>query len=247
MQLAVTPADFRRLERYLPRGLAPTPDNPLDRAAGYLAQLVLSHRLTPGDKIPMDDIAGRIGASRTPVREALRLLETEGLVVALPNRGFIMRRMDAEEIRHLYEARDCLESFVARAAFAKRNRAFVQELRALHRIYADLLVGNGDRRRLGMVVDKAFHLRIAEQAGNPHLTALLANMFDRLILTRPIEDFPLNRMKEAVDEHAVLLSAFARGSARGVEDAIRNNLHRGAAAIVAHMASARDFALPSSR
>ena len=247
MQLAVSPADFRRLERYLPRGLAAASDNPLDRAAGYLAQLVLSQRLTPGEKIPMDDIAERIGASRTPVREALRLLETEGLVVALPNRGFIMRRMDAQEIRHLYEARDCIESFVVRAAFANRNRPFVQELRALHRIYAALLAGNGDRRRLGMVVDKAFHLRIADQAGNPQLTALLANMFDRLILTRPIEDFPLNRMKEAVDEHAALLAAFARGNAKGVEEAIRNNLQRGAAAIVAHMAGARDFALPVER
>ena len=247
MQLAVAPADFRRLERYLPRGLAPATDNPLDRAAGYLAQLVLSQRLVPGEKIPMDDIADRIGASRTPVREALRLLETEGLVVALPNRGFIMRRMEAGEIRHLYDARDCIECFVVRAAFAKRTRPFVQELRALHRIYAALLAGNGDRRRLGMVVDKAFHVRIAEQAGNPHLTALLANMFDRLILTRPLEDFPLNRMKEAVDEHAALLAAFARGSAKGVEDAVRNNLHRGAAAIVAHMGSTRDFAMPAAR
>src|SRR4051812_16548623 len=244
MHLAVSPADFRRLERYLPRGLATSKvDSPLDRAAGYLAQLVLSQRLIPGEKVPMDDIAERIGASRTPVREALRLLETEGLVTALANRGFIMRRMNGEEIGHLYQARDCIESFVVREAFARRNKPFLQDLRALHRIYSDLLRGDGDRRRLGMVVDKAFHVRIAEQAGNPHLTALLANMFDRLILTRPIEDFPLNRMKEAVDEHAALVAALARGSAKGVDQALRNNLHRGAAAIVAHMAGARDFAL----
>src|SRR5687768_14133226 len=78
--LAVSPEDFRRLERYLPRGLAnPGTENPVDRAMGYLAQLVLSQRLIPGEKVPMDAIAERIGASRTPVREALRLLETEGL------------------------------------------------------------------------------------------------------------------------------------------------------------------------
>ena len=242
--LAVSPADFRRLEPYLPRGLAqPDTENSVDRAMGYLAQLVLSHRLIPGEKVPMDAIAERIGASRTPVREALRLLETEGLVTALPNRGFVMRRMGAEEVRHLYEARACIEAFVGRCAFALRDRGFTQDLRELHRIYSDLLRGDGDRRRLGMVVDKAFHVRIAEQAGNPHLAAMLANMFDRLILTRPLEDFPLNRMGEAVAEHEALVAAFEKGKAPAVEEAMLRNVQRGGAAIIGHMARARDFAL----
>lgn len=246
--LAIAPEDFRRLERHLPRGLNdPASENPVDRAAGYLAQLVLSQRLIPGEKVPMDAIAERIGVSRTPVREALRLLETEGLVTALTNRGFVMRRMEAEEVRHLYEARACIEAFVVRSAFPLRNRAFLQDLRALHRIYGDLLRGNGDRRRLGMVVDKAFHVRIAEQARNPHLTAMLANMFDRLILTRPLEDFPLHRMAEAVEEHEALVTAFEKGKASGVEEAILRNVQRGGEAIIGHMASARDFALPQSR
>jgi len=248
MQLAVSPADFRRLERYLPRGLAdPAAENTLDRAAGYLAQLILSQRLSPGEKIPMDEIAEHIGASRTPVREALRLLETGGLVRSLTNRGFIVRRMNAEEIGHLFEARSCIEAFVVRAAFARRTPAFLQELRALHRIYSNLLGGKADRRRLGMVVDKAFHVRIAEQAGNPDLTSLLANMFDRLILTRPLEDFPLNRMHEAVEEHEALVAAFERGKARDVEEAVKHNVHRGGAAIVSHMTHARDFDFAPSK
>ncbi|HZZ92222.1 MAG TPA: GntR family transcriptional regulator [Usitatibacter sp.] len=244
MPLALPPEDFRRLDRFLPRGLAGAPEaGTLERAAGYLARLVLGHRVMPGQKIPMDDIAAHIGASRTPVREALRLLETEGLVAALPNRGFIVRRMEAAEIAHLYEARRCIESFVAREAFLKRSRPFLQELRALHRIYANLLGGGGDRRRLGMLVDKAFHVRIAEQAGNPHLAALLANMFDRLILTRPLEDFPLGRMGEAVAEHAHLLAQLESGTARSVEAAVTRNISNGGAAIVAHMQSTPHFSL----
>jgi len=69
MSLALSPQDFRRLERFLPMGMAPSEDaTPVERAAGALAQLVLSHRVMPGQKIPMDDIASHIGASRTPVR-----------------------------------------------------------------------------------------------------------------------------------------------------------------------------------
>jgi DNA-binding GntR family transcriptional regulator len=93
-----------------------------------------------------------------------------------------------------------------------------------------------------MLVDKAFHVRIAEQAGNPHLTALLANMFDRLILTRPIEDFPLDRMSQAVGEHAEMLARFESGTPREVEAAVVRNIQDGGAAILAHMQSTRELA-----
>jgi DNA-binding GntR family transcriptional regulator len=242
--LSIAPQDFRRLEPFLPKGLVSQESpNPLDRAAGVLARMVLTQQLHPGQKIPMDDIAERIGASRTPVREALRLLETEGLVVALPNRGFVVRCLDPLETGHLYIARQCIEAFLARQAFAKRSKPFLAELRALHRIYMQVLGGDSDRRRLGMLVDKAFHLRIAVQGGNPHLTAQLSNVFDRLILTRPMEGFPVNRMAVAVAEHAAILAAFEGGTARAAVDALMCNIVNGSAAIVAHMNSIQQFSL----
>jgi DNA-binding GntR family transcriptional regulator len=243
MLLSIAPADFRRLVRYLPRGLkAPDSPNPLERAAGHVARLVLTQELHPGQKIPMDGIADEIGASRTPVREALRLLETEGLVASLPNRGFVVRRLDPDETEHLYQARHCIESFLARESFRHRDGEFISDLRNLHRIYAQVLGGPSDRRRLGMLVDKAFHLRIAEQARNPYLTALLANIFDRLILTRPFEGFPVNRMGLAVQEHAQVLAAFEAGSTRGAVDAMLSNIDNGGKSVAAHLRSLREFA-----
>jgi DNA-binding GntR family transcriptional regulator len=242
MLLSIAPADFRRLEPYLPRGLiAGAAAHPVDRAAGQLARLILTQQVIPGQKIPIDAIAEALGVSRTPVREALRLLETEGLVVALPNRGFIVRRLDPAETSHLYEARRCIEIFTSAVAFKAKSRAFLQDLRALHRVYADVLGGQTDRRRLGMLVDKAFHLRIAEQAGNPHLTAMLANIFDRLILTRPMEGFPIHRTRTAIAEHAAMLAAFESGNARRAAEAIGCNVDNGCAAIVAHMQSLHEF------
>ncbi|HEX4781113.1 MAG TPA: GntR family transcriptional regulator [Usitatibacter sp.] len=244
MQLAISPEDFTHLEPFLPKGMAGGASRPpVERAAGYLARLVLSHRVTPGQKVPMDDIALHIGASRTPVREALRLLETEGLVAALPNRGFVLRRLDAADVAHLYDARRCIELFVAKQALERRTEGFLGELGTLHRIYEHVLRGPGDSRRLGMLVDKAFHVRIARQAGNPHLTASLSNMFDRLILTRPIEDFPLDRMREAVAEHAEMLARFESGTLGELEAALMRNIDNGGAAIVAHMRSHSDFGI----
>jgi DNA-binding GntR family transcriptional regulator len=240
--LTISPTEFRRLEPYLPRGLvADAGQNPLERAAGFLMRMVLTQQLHPGQKVPMDAIAERVGSSRTPVREALRLLETEGLVASIANRGFVVRRLDPEETRNLYDARRCVESYLARVAWARRDKPMLADLRALHRIYAQLLGGASDRRRLGMLVDKAFHLRIAHQGGNPYLAAQLANVFDRLILTRPIEGFPVNRMGAAVREHGQILAAFESGSAKSAVDAITRNIDNGSAAIVEHLQSLEEF------
>jgi DNA-binding GntR family transcriptional regulator len=248
MLLTISPSDFRRLEPYLPRGLvAGRKDNPLERAAGQLTRMVLTQQLHPGQKIPMDAIAGHIGASRTPVREALRLLETEGLVASISNRGFIVRRLEPAETEDLFDARRCMENHLARAAFAHRDKPFLAELRALHRVYEQVLGGASDRRRLGMLVDKAFHLRIASQADKPYLASQLANVFDRLILTRPIEGFPANRAGAAVQEHARILAAFESGTTRTATDALMRNIDNGGEAIARHLRSLEDFSFAGTR
>ena len=242
MFLSISAEDFGRLESYLPRGLVVSDESdPLQRARGRIQRLILMQRLHPGHKVPMDEVAQHVGASRTPVREALRLLETEGVVQSLPNRGFIVRRIGPEEAVSLYDTRGCLERHAAARACERRSRSFVSDLRALHRIYERVLSGPEDRRRLGMLVDKAFHLRIAEQAGNAHLTEVLANTFDRLILTRPMDGFPVSRMKAALDEHKAILAAFEARRPKAVVEAVAKNVEEGGAAIVAHLRRLDEF------
>jgi DNA-binding GntR family transcriptional regulator len=246
MFLSIAPEDFSRLERYLPKGLvaAPTEEDAISRAAGHLARMILMQRLHPGQKVPIDEIADTNGSSRTPVREALRRLETEGLVQSLPNRGFVVRRIDPDEAGHLYDARRCVERYSAPVAFDRRDKSFIAELRALHRMYSRVLGGPADRRRLGMLVDKAFHVRIAEQAGNPHLASMLANTFDRLILTRSMDGFPVSRMPRAVAEHEGIVAAFQGENARAAIEAITMNIDNGGAAIVEHLRSLEGFNVP---
>lgn len=242
MLLSIEPKHFKRLEPYLPRGIVPDAEPSLpDRAAGQLARMVLTQELHPGQKIPMDEIAGAIGASRTPVREALRLLETDGLVRQLRNRGFVVRRLAPDETEELYGARRCLEAHIAEEAMRRGDGRFVRDLRELHAIYQRVLGGPVDRRRLGMLVDKAFHLRIAEQAGNAYLRGLLANIFDRLILTRPIEGFPVHRTAIAVAEHGGILRAFESGASHQARQAVVRNVDNGRAAIVQHLRSLEEF------
>ena len=233
--------DFRRIEPYLPFGLALPPEaDPVARVQGEFKRMVLGQRMHPGQKIPLDAIASNLGLSRTPVREGLRLLETEGLVTALPNRGFIVRAIEADEAQQLYEARACIEGYLLPQALRRSDAAFVRDVSRLHDTYRRLLGDSPNRRRLGMLVDKAFHLRIARQAGNQVLLRMLANVFDRLMFTRPLEGFPTERMSDAIREHQAIVEG-VRGmvtqdkSVPKVAVAILSNIRNGGDAVVRYM------------
>lgn len=237
----LSPADLQRIEPWLPFGLA-LPDNadPVARVQGEFKRMVLGQRLHPGQKVPLDAIAGSLGVSRTPVREGLRLLEMESLVTALPNRGFVVREIGAEDAEQLYAARACIEAFLLPQALQNLDDRFVREVGQLNDTYRRSLGDSASRRRLGMLADKAFHMRIASQSGNAVLLDMLANVFDRLTFTRPLEGFPPARMGDAVREHEAIVDALRSASAAGrgagrVTSALMANVRNGGDAVVRYM------------
>ena len=135
----------------------------------------------------------------------------------------------------LFEARRCIEGFAAADTAARRSRRLVNELSHLQATYEQVLKGAPHRRRLGMLADKAFHMRIVEQTGNSFLIGLLSNLFDRLIFTRPLHGFPLTRMDEAIAEHEAILTALERGSPEQARDAILQNIAAGSVSIIEHL------------
>jgi|SRR5665213_1442880 len=226
----------RLLEPFLPFGLALPPEaDSIARAQGEFKRLLLAQKIHPGHKVPLDIIAGNLALSRTPVREAMRLLETEGLVRAIPNRGFVVREMDSGETAQLYEARVCIEGFLMPVAFRLRDAQLLQDVDALQSVYVAILDGSPNRRRLGMLADKAFHLRIARQTGNAFLIGLLTTIFDRLIFNRPLEGFPQERMQEAIREHASVIEALRNGTAAGARAALVTNIDNGGRSIIGYM------------
>ncbi|RJQ51422.1 MAG: GntR family transcriptional regulator [Desulfobacteraceae bacterium] len=90
-----------------------------ERTYEYLKERLLSGRLEPGERLTEENLAARIGVSRTPVREALHKLEQEGLVKPLETRGFIVTPSSREEIEELFAIRSILEGFALRCAVEK--------------------------------------------------------------------------------------------------------------------------------
>jgi len=233
--MLLTAEDKARLDPYMPSGLIPSADaGASERVQGAVKRMLLDQQIHPGQKVPMDLVAQRLGISRTPVREALRLLEGEGLVRALPNRGFTVRVTTVAETAHLFDARLCIERFTAEAAFERRTDAFLRELRAIQRTYRRVLKG-AMNRRLGMVADKAFHVRISTQAENPVLVDVQKTLFDRIIFTRVLDGFPLARSDAAIMEHERIIAALQASSRERVVEAVAANVINGRDAITAYL------------
>jgi DNA-binding GntR family transcriptional regulator len=155
-------------------------------------------------------------------------------VRALPNRGFTVRVTTVAETAHLFDARLCIERFTAEVAFERRTDAFLRELCAIQRTYRRVLKG-AMNRRLGMVADKAFHVRISAQAGNPVLIDVQKKLFDTIIFTRALDGFSLARSDTAIAEHERIVAALQGSSRERVVEAVAVNVIQGRDAIIAYL------------
>ena len=101
---------------------APLVRNASAAATELIREAIVDGRLPPGQRLKEEELARELGISRTPVREALLILQTEGLVDAAPNRGAVVRSHDADDLEDLYQLRALLEGYAARRAAANISR-----------------------------------------------------------------------------------------------------------------------------
>ena len=181
-------------------------------AAVYRALLaaILDHRLTPGTRLPEDEIGAVYGASRTLVRSALEALSHEGVVHIEPNRGAMVAQPTVAEARSVFEARQLIEPRVAAAAALRAGPADIASLAA--EIEAEhQALHSGDHRR-AIVLSGSFHISIAEIAGQPVFAGFVRELVARSSLIISL----YWRRKEttcATPAHDALIAAFAAADA----------------------------------
>jgi DNA-binding GntR family transcriptional regulator len=138
-------------------------------ATELIREAIIDGRLPPGQRLKEEELARELGISRTPVREALLILQTEGLVDAEPNRGAVVRSHDAGDLEDLYALRALLEGYAARRAAANVTEATSAELWASCDRFEALI--DGDVQELvkenlffhSTILDTAKSRRVAEQ------------------------------------------------------------------------------------
>lgn len=143
-----------------------------------LRERIATGALPPNGRLVEDQIATELGVSRNPVREALRILEAEGLVRMSPRRGAVVVTLTADDAVKVFEVRLPLESLAARLAARKATESQVAKLRALLGVTSSA-VGSADAGALGRR-NTEFHREIHEIAGNSYLASVMQSIAGRM-------------------------------------------------------------------
>ena len=205
----------------------PLDDRPLyEQVAERLRSRILSHTLSPGSWIDEQWLCGEYGISRTPLREALKVLATEGLVTMKPRRGAYVTEMSERDVIEVYHLLSLLESD---AAGEVARHASDSDMAELARLHAELEGAVSDRERF-FALNEAFHLRILEIAGNRWRKQVVADLRKVMKLNRHHSLFREGRLAESLNEHRALAGALARRDAAAAESLTREHFRNGLAA-----------------
>jgi DNA-binding GntR family transcriptional regulator len=181
--------------------------------------------LMPGARLREVELADRFGISRTPVREALRLLESEGLVVHLPRQGASLRRLDHAEVVELYEMRAVLEGTAARLASRTATDVEISEIGALN---SDLAAAPAAEQ--AQALNRQFHRTLLNAARNRFLIRAMRGLQRTLLILGPTTLASPDRAIDAVAEHDAVLRAMQARDGAGAEAAMRLHVEAALAA-----------------
>ncbi|MCB5163411.1 GntR family transcriptional regulator [Streptomyces bambusae] len=195
-----------------------------DRVYRHVKQGVLDRTFAGGSLLTEGEIAEAVGVSRTPVREALLRLETEGLIKLYPKKGALVLPVSAQEIADVVETRRLVEEHTARRA-VPASPALLERL-------ADLLARQAGHARAGNLAafaedDRAFHAEIVRSAGNEILSRLYDQLRDRqLRMGVAVMHMHPDRMVRNLAEHTEIHAALSAGDAERAAAAVRAHLSR---------------------
>ena len=195
-----------------------------DVVTAELRRRILSGELTQGERLVEDRLAERLGVSRNPVREAIRVLAAEGFVEVTPRHGASVARLSPEEAEELFDVRMALDGLAARLAARKSTPASAA---ALRKVLDEARHAVADSRFDEVAhLNTAFHAAVAEAAGNNYLNLVIGPMLNRVQWV--FRQTARTRAPHSWTEHLRLYEAIAAGDE---EDA-----H---ARAIAHVAAAR--------
>ncbi|MER6090974.1 GntR family transcriptional regulator [Streptomyces bluensis] len=193
-----------------------------EKAYSYLKDTVLTDPEMQGAFLSEQEIADRIGVSRTPIREALLMLAAEDLVELVPKRGARVAPLTGREIRELMELRGIVERYAAQQLVAT-DRAPVRELRSLLERQSELT--GPDQAREFIAVDHQFHSTLVSVVGNALLDRHYDGLRSRQVRAGVVAVYNQQGRQEAVlEEHGAILDALAAGDAEVACAAIDHHL-----------------------
>ena len=181
-----------------------------------LREAILKGDLKPGERLMELQLASKLGVSRTPIREAIRMLEQEGLAVTTPRKGAEVAKMTLKDMEDVLEIRDALDELAVRIACQKISDEQLKQLEDMKELF-EKSTQTGNVKKIAEA-DVTFHDVIYEATGNPKLVTLLNNLREQVYRYRVeyIKD-PKNYPTLIAEHEAILESLKNRDVKNAVE------------------------------
>ena len=186
------------------------------RVEAKLREAIAVGRFRPGDRLVERELCSMLGVGRTSVREALRQLEAEGLIVTIPHRGPQVAAVTVEEAKQLYEVRALLEGFAGRGCAL---HATPEQLEQLGRAVDALEVAAATRGPALIAAKTAFYQALLESCGNDVVRQLLTTLHNRITLLRATSMTQPGRIGRSLKEIRAIFDRIAARDADGAEEA----------------------------
>jgi DNA-binding GntR family transcriptional regulator len=190
----------------------------------YLHEQIVSGNIPPGQRIVEGKVSQETGVSRSPIREAIRRLNSEGLVSVSPRGGVRVYRATFSDFKYLYECRLSLEPTAAFYAASRMNEKQRKQLsNSVDKM--NLMVDKKELEKL-KVLSSQFHYLIVEASGNPYLMKMM-NQLNSLIsfYRNAVLNIP-KRIEEGADEHNAIWNAIKNGDGKAAEELMKAHIQR---------------------
>lgn len=204
-----------------------------EQVAQQLRELILDGTLEPGSRLSERQLGNQLGVSRTPLREALRSLAGEGLVLLLPRRGAQVARLNAAEVDHIFPVIEALEALAGALACEAMSDVQIQEVKALHTRMVAAYKASDERTFFEL--NRRVHERILAGAANPVLLRTYESLSGQMRRARYMALNTKAQWRQAVREHEEIIAALLardgerlstalHSHLRGKRDKVRQNL-----------------------
>ena len=199
-----------------------------------LRQGIIKGKLKPGQKVVMADLAKAFGLSETPVREAIRRLESEGYVDFTPHTGAIVTKIDEEELVEIYLIRIALEELATRLASPHITEKDIDFLNKKNREMEMAIQQN--RYEILAGINKLFHLRIYKAAPFPRLYKMICDLWDTFERWPSVFSYVPERAAASVEEHKKIIQALQTRDTDQADQLIKEQKERTLKALQKYMA-----------
>lgn len=200
-----------------------------ERVAERLRERILAHQLAPGSWIDEQALTAELGISRTPLREALKVLAAEGLVTMKLRRGAYVTEVSERDLTEVFQLLSLLESDAAAVVARDASDAQLAELVGLHKRLEEAVAD----RDVFFAANERFHMRLLEIAGNRWRNQVVADLRRVMKLYRHHSLFKQGRLEASLKEHRQLMAALKARNAPLAQELMQKHLARGQEAAAA--------------